>query len=90
MTDTKFVRDFLDVSTAHISPAAKVWLEGVQGNHAVANFEYGWFWVVPQSDTELLHKDLEPIAEYASKAGCHHILFDRDADTIDALPTHDW
>jgi hypothetical protein len=83
-------RKYLDTSTAHISPAAVEWLDKVSGGYTVAKFEYGWFWLVPQAPDDLLHEDLRPIADHASKLGCHHVLFDRDAAPIDGLPVYEW
>lgn len=34
--------------------------------------------------------DLLAIYDYALKYGCQNILLDKDADTVDALPTYDW
>lgn len=103
------VRNFLDLSTAHLSPAAKSWLSNSATlNHASSCHGYGngaamgtvgatltgWFMHAPELPDEGgmdygMPEELFPIIRHARANGCHYILFDADADIIDALPVLD-
>ncbi|NEI71010.1 hypothetical protein GR212_15635 [Rhizobium lusitanum] len=92
------IQILLDISTAHLSPAAKAWLsEGATLNHA-ANYHgvgngassgtlgatmFGYFMRVSDIGVPA---DLLPIMEYASRLGIGFILFDADSEMLDELP----
>jgi hypothetical protein len=96
------IRKFLDLSTEHISLAARDWLDntgaleadrtGNGGPHNVALTHHGWLVYAPELNAvgTGLHKDLVPVAAYAREQGCDYILFDGDADVVDELPIFDW
>jgi hypothetical protein len=98
------IRKFLDVSTAHLSIAARELLENDGGAylsvdpHGGREGSYGW-WVWAGTETAILDCGLEhgevpadmlAIIEYAQKRGCDWICFDCDAGEIEDLPTFDW
>lgn len=72
--DGTHVRHFYDLSTAHISPAARQWLEaqahiaatGFEGDHRVAAFATGWvMWVPEPQPQEGDHKVFMPARIHA-------------------------
>lgn len=88
------IRSFYDLSTAHVSPAARQWLELNAGAnamqrggtaHPVAAFMFGWMMWVP-NDLEGLHSDLLDACVEALRCGCNYMLFDADAEIIGTLP----
>lgn len=82
------LRFFLDCSTAHLSPAARFWLDGGQG--LVASTPHGWFvWCEAEPD-EQVPADLAAIMRDARDVEAEYILFDADAPEIAALPVFDW
>lgn len=87
------------LSTAHVSTATasllEKWCSEVGRNRPinVASTIYGWF--VPTRDVDdgarsLLPDDLLRAISFGRTGRCEHILFDCDADTVEALPTYDW
>lgn len=56
----------------------------------------GFGWTVAITEDRLANEngdipaDLHNVMKFAHAAGCDRIVFDRDADTIDELPTFDW
>lgn len=95
------IRKFLDLSTSHVSPDARDWLDlngaleadrdGAGGAHNVALTRHGWFmWIPEREDGGNLHPDLKPVAEHARAAGCDYVLFDGDALEIEQLPVYEW
>jgi hypothetical protein len=97
------IRTFFDLSTAHVSPAARRWLEGNgfmiasdgQGEHPTATTRDGWFVYAPDffNDRDRapgsLHSDLFDAAWLARQHGCAYLLFDCDAPVVDGLPTYE-
>ena len=95
-------RTFLYLSTAHVSEATANWLDA-QGE-AAANYQagpdmpeihiakhvYGWFFYADEPPDEAWPADLRAVMAYVRQQGCEYVNMDRDADTIDALPVHDW
>jgi hypothetical protein len=90
------IRTVLDLSTAHLPEPL--------GSHGLADEDgviayplpYGWLmWVPPDPDEHAAdHPDLPPdvltIQRYARRLGCDYVLFDRDAERVDDLPTWNW
>jgi hypothetical protein len=73
------IKTFLDISTAHVSPAARDHLIRIG-----SSTEGGWFTsAVIDDDTP---NDLRAVFAYALSLGCQYVLFDMDADQIDQLP----
>ena len=93
--DDLVIRAFLDLSTAHLSAATCRILNSYEGVTAYET-PYGWLWSVPEQDAaELAHdgdwpSELLPIAQLARAHGCDYVLFDRDAEQTEMLPTYDW
>lgn len=88
------IRPFLTLTTGHVSAATasmldstphKTWpcLGGPYG-------EYGWFFYVHDENDGTIPDDLWRIMCWAKARDIHYILFDRDADTVDELPTYEW
>ena len=95
------IRKFFDLSTAHVSPAARHWLEGVCHLNAIGSESstypnagatlYGWALYAPvasEIEGHGLHADLVPVAEAARENECDWILFDLDGDLMDGLPIY--
>jgi hypothetical protein len=90
------VLSVLDLSTAHLSEAICADLNGEPGVIA-HQFTYGWLmWVPPNPDEsstaaiDAMPEVVLAIQRYTRGVGCDYVLFDRDADCIDELPTWDW
>lgn len=97
------VRHFYDLSTAHVSPAARQWLEANAWANAngkeearVAAFATGWMMHVPLIDDEgeeriadRVPSDLVAACLEAKRAGCDYVMFDADADESDTLPVYE-
>lgn len=89
------VRQFLTLSTGHVSEATAQMLETtpikdwpVCGGHFGT---YGWFMYAHDEDCEGdIPPELMVIFDYARANGCNYVLFDCDGDTVDQLPTFDW
>lgn len=99
-------RKFLDTSTAHVSPAARDWLDE-QGRIAAAavtdqdeepaihigRLVTGWFFYAdenPSSPYLGIPDDVIRLMQEARKRGCEYVLLDRDAEPLDGLPTYEW
>lgn len=94
MTDHPNLRNFMDLSTAHLTPATRGWLEKVSGefalNHWVAATPYGWFlWCDEENAEGSIPADLFGCMTYARQNGAFYVLFDRDAEQLTDLPTYD-
>lgn len=92
MADHPNLRNFMDLSTAHLSLATRGLMEKVSGefalNHWIAATPYGWFTYCDEENAEdSIPKDLFECMTYARKHGADYILFDRDADALTDLPT---
>lgn len=87
------LRNFLDLSTAHLSPSTREWLDRIaedQNNlsHWVAPTPYGWFLYCDEENADdSIPADLFACMTYARTNGADYILFDRDADQLTDLPT---
>ena len=97
-------RKFLDLSTAHLSPAARDILDA-QGDidgvpvlsvdpHGGPAGEYGWWlWAGTERKDKIMRDvpgELIRVMDYAVANGCDWICFDRDGDEHSDLPTWDW
>lgn len=94
----------LDLSTAHLPEAVINSLTGVDGVIAYEHGEYGYLLWVPEDpqghandyenetnpDAEDFPSEILAVQIYARSFGCDYVLFDRDADIDDALPTWEW
>ena len=86
------IRRFLDLSTAHLQPADRLFLEfsanpgSLSGVAAMAG-TYGWF-VYAHDDRccEGISDALWAIFERARAVGCDYVLFDADAPVLEDLP----
>ena len=90
------IRTFLDLSTAHLPEQMCDRLDAIPGVVAHQTV-YGWLMQVPDQPGDPDEHDgaevpdvLLTIQAFARTAGCAYVLFDADADRIDALPTWDW
>ena len=96
------IRQFLDLSTAHLDKPSKEWLSHeAESDSSTYGGHYGWFaWAHRDPDnpghTTFGGEDprcpatLARIFEFACNNGCEYVLFDSDADSIDELPIFDW
>lgn len=96
MTELLEIRKILVLSTAHVTAETAILLNEtdcqkwplVGGPYS----EYGWF--VSAHDGDALDRETSPdliaVIAYAKSKDCSMILFDRDADTVDELPTYEW
>lgn len=92
------VRQFLDVSSAHLSGDTHLWLyheailnfAGKDAHWHVAEHQDGW-WVRVPVDTapDNFPRDLLLVCDRARTLGAEYILFDHDAEPIADLPTYD-
>ncbi len=90
------IRTFLDLSTAHL-PQEICDRLGAEPGVVAHETVYGWLMWVPDNPGDPDERGGEPVPDvvlviqrYARAAGCDFVLFDADADRIDALPTWDW
>jgi len=74
-TDPAFGRSFVSVPYGWMTRAAD-FVDSEDGNG--------------DEECDLWSTDMEAVCRYALAHGCSHILFDRDADTVDGLATHEW
>lgn len=93
------VQSFIALCTSHLTKETADYL-------TVTNHEdwpyaggpyagYGWFFYAHDENNSLIGEqsipaDLWAVMTYARKQGCSYVLFDRDADTTEELPTYDW
>lgn len=88
MTVTYPLRLFLDCSTAHLSPAARAYIEA--GKAIASSTPYGWFVYGNEEPDEHMPPDLKAVMDYTRLLGAEYVNFDCDAPEIDNLPTFDW
>ena len=91
----KQVRKFLELSTAHLPEKTTMAIDaGTFGKKPTMFNEYGWLFHVPESaedlPKEVICLSFIKIIHLAIDAGCDYVLFDRDADAVDWLPTFEW
>lgn len=93
------IRKFLTLSTAHLT----AWTATLLNNTDAMLWpcvggpfnEYGWFiWCSTPDEAEHQQRDIPPdlrvVMDFALSMGIHHLLFDRDADEVEGLPTYGW
>jgi hypothetical protein len=90
------IRLMLDLSTAHLPEDVCDNLDGYE-NVTAHHCTYGWLLWVPDDPDESCSAMRVPVPDvvltiqrYARAAGCDYVLFDRDGDIDDQLPTWDW
>lgn len=88
MTVTYPLRLFLDCSTAHLSPAARAYVD--TGDGIASPTPYGWFVYASEEPDDTVPADLAVIMAHARALGAEYINFDCDASAIDDLPTFEW
>lgn len=85
------IRSFLTLSTAHITQLTGDRLSTNMGDICVGGtIDYGWFIYADYENNGAIPDDLWGVMVYARANDCDYILFDRDADCIEYLPTWDW
>ena len=91
------IRRFLDLSTAHLSVAARDRLDQRSEFASVYEGDCGYFAHCqedPDAPGQVTADDERPteltaIFSYAIALGCEYVLFDRDAEIDEKLPTFD-
>jgi hypothetical protein len=96
------MRAFLDVSTCHLSPDTRTWLDAQfaddrlrSPDDAVATIiaggktRYGWFVYAPEDAVDGLPDDLVRVLAEARGRGAEYVLFDADAATMDGMMIED-
>lgn len=91
------IRKFLDLSTAHLPQHIMNGPLNSFENVVAYDTQYGALLWVPDDPQESndgmdesVPAEVLAVQLYARSLGCDYVLFDRDADTDDALPTWDW
>lgn len=89
---TPQVRKFLDLSTAHVCPETRDWLEHETDQGLVYQLTGGYGWMLYCADTEHdpVPTDLDGIFALAKNMSCEYVMLDRDAPIHPDLPTWDW
>jgi hypothetical protein len=97
---------FAHISTAHVTPevgrvldlteyeASPDWRDGL----SLMKREYGWFIYVPDPDLDHISpadyasipECLRACFDLAREEGASWILFDRDEEEVEALPSYEW
>ena len=92
----KQVRKFLDLSTGHLPRKTAEEIEAeVFPKKPAMQSEYAWLFSVPETIQELHDAGVTcgaflNVMVLAQDTGCDYVLFDRDAEPVDWLPTFDW
>lgn len=98
------VQKYLDLSTGHLDettadrldalfnlttgdPNPEEWAYWVVGS---ALGDFGWFIWADSNFADDTPECLIACAKLADQLGCSYILFDRDAEPIEELPTYEW
>lgn len=90
------VRKFLDMSTGHLTPEDKAWLDettwntegGLTYNHCDKT-GYGWFMYAYDDRPDRMSDNLWSLCEKARDMECSYILFDADAEELEDHPFYD-
>ena len=87
------VRQFLDLSNAHLSNEDRALLDACAGHDAgellCASTPYGWF-VFACEERPQISDTLWALFQEARQHDCEYLLFDRDAASLDGFPVFDW
>lgn len=93
------IRKLMVLSTSHVTAATAARLGSTDprtewpfcGGHYG---EYGFFGYCSESNIgegdRHIPDELFAVMQFARAQGCDNVLFDRDADPVDALPTWEW
>lgn len=92
------IRNFLILSTSHIKQETAEELDCAEyysGNSSVLAggpfSEYGWFMYAQDCNPDgKVPSELMDVFAYANAHDCDYVLFDRDAEVIEELPTWEW
>jgi hypothetical protein len=92
------VRQFLDLTTAHLPPELGQSLGSVSGVDAYElrcdHWSGWWMWVPPKEAIDeaedAIPEAIVAIWRHAQDLGCDYVLFDPDAEPAPALATWDW
>jgi len=91
--DEPAIEPMLVISTAHVKQPDAEWLDQMAycdgGPVVYAKGEYGWLIPTTLSDADYPEAVRAGLA-YARTLGCDWLMYDRDADTVDALPSFEW
>lgn len=97
MPDTsQAIRLIADISTAHLSEAdaQRLTAGDTPTGLRVMDDEYGFLVAVPPAGDEAhlsrLPTTLHQCLSWAREQDAAFVLFDRDADPVEGLPTYDW
>ncbi len=92
------VRQFLDLSSGHLSPGTWAWLDRATGDEAVRDSanpsaeilggrtRYGWFVYAYEDPTAPIPDDLAAVMRLARQQDCEYLLLDCDAEPMEDLP----
>lgn len=90
------IRKFLDLSTAHLSPATLERFNGLPPDRlpfAGGPTDYGWFAYAHDENCgegdDAIPEEMFACMTFARAQGCDYILFDCDAEPIEGLPVFD-
>lgn len=96
------IRPFLTLSTAHVTPKTRDWLNA-QGEIAaehhrtrqnpeihVAPNIYGWSFYCDEDPDENFPEDIVAIMKFARAQNCEYVMLDCDGDQLDELPKYVW
>jgi len=92
----KNVRKFLDISTAHLPKKTAEQIDaGKFPKPPAYTNEYGWVFHVPETVQELYDQNVicvrfTNIMALAIYAECDYVMFDRDAEIVEWLPSFEW
>jgi len=94
------IEKMLTLSTAHVTADTAAQLDdrlhqmlGTAPFICFQKDDYGWFVhvpAVPDPRHEQIPPDLNACMAMARAEGCTWLMFDRDADPVEGLPTYDW
>jgi hypothetical protein len=83
------VRAFLDVSTGHLAPATRGWLDAMTDADAPSSCmrgPHGWMIYGCSDSAHHWPEDLARVHAYAIAQACDYVLFDGDGPILDDLP----
>lgn len=89
------IHQILVLSTAHITQASAEALESNDLPFSAWCSEYGFVISTGYPDLanlapDKIPDDLKAVRTYARERGAAYLMLDRDASTVDRLPTYDW
>ena len=92
---SKSIERMLVLSTAHITQQTSELLAADAMGELVVYPKngYGFFVLVPTEESQTVSdctEDLQACMALAKESGCQWLMLDRDAETIETLPTYDW